>query len=315
MVRTSHPVLRCLAVGALLCSAAAQAWEPTRPIQLVVGFTPGGGTDAVARAFSLASVGHLPVPVVVVNKPGAAGTLAAESVVASKGDGYTLMIGGGSESTVSPHATKVKYSLASFKAIANLVRLRVVLVAPASGPAKTFEQYVAYAKAHPGKVSFGTSGPLSQHQVSMVVLNRSAGIETTPIPFKGDSESLVAMLGGQIDAAFMSPDQVQAYAEDGRIRILAINGDARWDQMPGVPTFKELGITFPIDNLKGVMAPATIPAEIYDYYALRIKQVYDSDAFKAALKRFNVEGAYMDGPTFEKNLNDISDTVKAAIAK
>jgi len=311
----THLVLRSLAACALSWSMSAQAWEPTRPIQIVVGFTAGGGTDAVARAFSMASAGHIPVPVVVVNKPGAAGTLAAESVVASKGDGYTLMIGGGSESTVSPHATKVKYSLGSFKAIANLVRLRVVLVVPSSGPAKTFEQFVAYAKAHPGKVSFGTSGPLSQHQVSMVVLNRSAGIETTPIPFKGDSESLVAMLGGQIDGAFMSPDQVQAHVEDGRLRILAINGDARWDQMPNVPTFKELGITFPIDNLKGLMAPATISPDIYDYYAVRIKQVYDSEAFKTALKRFNVEGAYMDGPTFEKNLNDISDTVKATFAK
>lgn len=305
----------CMFAGAFIAGHAG-AWEPKRPIQIVVGFSPGGGTDVIARALATAAQETMPVPLVVINRPGASGVIAAEFVANAAPDGYTLLVAGGSESTSLPNHQQVPYNLGtSFRPIVHVIRLRMMVVVRSDSKIRTFKDLVATAKANPGKLAYGTSGVGSLTHSMMMVVNKVAGIDTFHVPYKGDAPVVTALIGDQIQVGTGSPDQFKPWIDSGKVIPLALSSNDRFPGYPDVPTLKELGYDIYLENMKGIVAPAGLPDDIYAYLHERLKKTMETDTFKALVARANYEVQYMDGPTFGKNMQNMSDTIASALKK
>ncbi len=299
-----------------ILAGGAHAWEPTKPINLVVGFSAGGGTDVIARALAAGAKETIPVPVVVLNRPGASGVIAAESVAKAAPDGYTLLIAGGSESTSLPNHREVPYKLdKDFRPIVHLIRLRMMIVARADSNIRTFDDLLKQARANPGKLAYGTSGVGSLTHSMMLAVDKAAGVETLHVPYKGDANVVTALVGGEIQIGTGSPDQYKPWIDAGKVIPLTLSSNDRFPGYPQVQTLKELGYDVYLENMKGVVAPAGLPDDIYNYLLDRFKKAMDTDAFKQAVARSNFEVQYMDGPTFAKNMQAMSNTIAAAMKK
>lgn len=309
-------VLSVCMLAAAFVAGNAGAWEPNRPIQVVVGFSPGGGTDVIARALSTAAQETMPVPLVVVNRPGASGVIAAEFVANAAPDGYTLLVAGGSESTSLPNHQKVPYNLGtSFRPIVHVIRLRMMVVVRSDSKIRTFKDLVAFAKANPGKLNYGTSGVGSLTHSMMMVVNKVAGIDTFHVPYKGDAPVVTALIGDQIQIGTGSPDQFKPWIDSGKVIPLALSSTDRFPGFPDVPTLKELGYDIYLENMKGIVAPAGLPDDVYTYLHDHLKKTMETDTFKTLVARANYEVQYMDGPTFGKNMQNMSNTIAAALKK
>ena len=302
-------------VGTALLAGPAAAWEPTKPIQLVVGFSPGGGTDVIARAIAAGAQEVMPQPMVVINRPGASGVIAADSVARAAPDGYTLLVAGGSESTSLPNHQQVSYKQSSFRPIGHVIRLRTMVVVKNDGKIKTFQDLVAAAKANPGKMAYGTSGVGSLTHSMMLMVNKAAGIDTFHVPYKGDADVVTALIGDQIQIGLGSPDQFKSWIDSGKVVPLTLSSNDRYPGLPNVPTLKELGYDIYLENMKGVVAPAGLPDAAYTYLNETLRKAMETQSFRNIVARSNFEVQYMDGPTFARTMASMSDGIAAALKK
>ncbi len=291
------------------------AWEPNRPIQLIVGFSPGGGTDVIARAIAAGMQDVLPQPMVVVNRPGASGVIAADAVAKAAPDGYTLLVAGGSESTSLPNHQQVSYKQSSFRPIGHVIRLRMMMVVKNDGKIKSFQDLVRFAKANPGKMAYGTSGVGSLTHSMMLMVNKAAGIDTFHVPYKGDAEVVTGIIGDQVQIGLGSPDQFKSWIDAGKVIPLTLSSNDRFPGMPNVPTLKELGYDIYLENMKGVVAPAGLPDEVYNALNEKLRRAMETQAFKNIVTKSNFEVQYMDGPTFARTMAAMSDGIAAALKK
>jgi len=311
-------VTACLIAGLQLTGGGADAasWEPKKPIQLIVGFAPGGATDLIARAIATGAQEIMPVPIIVMNRPGAGGVIAAEFVAKAAPDGYTLLIAGGSESTAIPNHQKVGYSVTgSFRPIIHLVRLRIMINVRADSGFKSFNDLVTYAKANPGKLAYGNGGTGGLTHSTMLLVNKIANINTFDVPYKGDSEVVTALMSNQIQIVPVSPDQVKPWIDSGKVRPLAVTSNDRFPGYPDVPTLKELGYDIYLENMKGLVAPAGLSDEAYTYLHDYFKKAMESNAFKSLAARGDYEVTYMDGPAFGKAMQSMSNAIASALKK
>ena len=295
--------------------ALGSSWEPTKPIQLVVGFSPGGGTDVIARAIAAGTQEVMPQPMIVVNRPGASGVIAADAVSKAPADGYTLLVAGGSESTSLPNHQQVSYKQTSFRPIGHVIRLRMMMVVKNDGKIKSFQDLVKFAKANPGKMAYGTSGVGSLTHSMMLMVNKAAGIDTFHVPYKGDAEVVTSIIGDQVQIGLGSPDQFKSWIDAGKLIALTLSSNDRFPGMPNVPTLKELGYDIYLENMKGVVAPAGLPDEVYTYLNDRLRKAMETQAFKNIVAKSNFEVQYMDGPTFARTMASMSDGIAAALKK
>lgn len=304
-------------IGALVAavltgvSAPAQAqtaWKPDRPIQLIVGFQAGGGTDVTARMVAQAAEGIIPVPVIVVNKPGAAGALPAEFVARAEPDGYTILVGGGSESTTLPHYTKSNYALSDFRGIARVNREHMVLVTRKGSGLDNVEKLVQQAKANPSKLSYGSSGHGGILQAGFQALETAAGIELSHVPYRGGAHALQSVLGGHLDMTFITPSEARGQLEAGAIHALATTSD-RSSSIPDVPSLQELGYKVNIENMKGLMIPAKTPDHIAAYLEESFRKVIQSERMKEIAQKSGFEVSYLDGPAFKAAMDETSQAV------
>lgn len=302
-------------VGSALLAGPAAAWEPTKPIQLVVGFSPGGGTDVIARAIAAGAQEVMPQPMVVINRPGASGVIAADSVARATPDGYTLLVAGGSESTSLPNHQQVSYKQTSFRPIGHVIRLRTMVVVKNDGRIKTFQDLIAAAKANPGKMAYGTSGVGSLTHSMMLMVNKAAGIDTFHVPYKGDADVVTALISDQIQIGLGSPDQFKSWIDNGKVIPLTLSSNDRYPGLPNVPTLKELGYDIYLENMKGVVAPAGLPDAAYTYLNETLRKAMETQSFRNIVARSNFEVQYMDGPTFAKTMASMSDGIAAALKK
>lgn len=302
-----------LLVGSALLAGSAAAWEPTKPIQLVVGFSPGGGTDVIARAIAAGAQEVMPQPMVVINRPGASGVIAADLVARAAPDGYTLLVAGGSESTSLPNHKQLSYKQSDFRPIGHVIRLRVMVVVKNDGKIKTFHDLVAAAKANPGKMAYGTGGVGSLTHSTMLMVNKAAGIDTFDVPYKGDAEVVTALLSEQIQIGVGSPDQFKGLIDTGKLIPLALSSNDRYPGMPSVPTLKELGYDIYLENMKGLVAPAGLPDAVYTYLNEMLRKAMETQTFRNAVNKSNFEVQYMDGPTFARTMASMSDGIAAAL--
>ena len=264
-MRNKWIVLAAAALAALSADAVSAQTFPTRPIRVLVGFSPGGPADVMARLIGQRMTQSLGRPIVVENRPGAGGTIAARAVAESEPDGYTLLLGNTSTLIISPLMFKnVGYdALKAFTPIARLGTTSDILVTNPGFPAKTLAQLIAYAKANPGKLNYSTPGIGTPPHLIGEMLKLRAGVETVHVPYKSGGQSIQAVIAGEVQFTFENPAIALPLVQAGVVRALAVTSAARDPQAPDVPTLVEGGLPgFVSVSFTGVVGPAGIPGDI-----------------------------------------------------
>jgi tripartite-type tricarboxylate transporter receptor subunit TctC len=278
--------------AAFVHGAFGQANYPTRPITMVVGFAPGGGTDTVARIVAQkvsASVGQ---SVVVENKPGAGGSVATDHVAKSAPDGYTILLGSVGSLAVAPHLiAKLPYDpLRDLAPITMAVVFANVLVVQPSVPAKTLAEFVKLAKDKPGTLTYGSSGIGGAGHLAGELLKIMARIDIVHVPYKGGGPAMRGMLGGEIQAIFATPVSSGAQIKAGKVRAIATTGATRSAYLPDVPTVAESGYPgYEATNWYAYMAPAGTPKEIVSRLHRELVQALNAPDVRVQLEKQGVE--------------------------
>jgi tripartite-type tricarboxylate transporter receptor subunit TctC len=291
-----------LAALALGTSVAFAQDYPSRPITLIVPFPPGGVADNVARPVAIALSKQLGQTVIIENKQGAGGGIGMASAAKAKPDGYTLLLALSSISVI-PEADKVlgrapMFQLDQLLPIARFTADPVVLAVRAESPWKTYAEFVAFAKANPKKLNYGSSGNYGTMHVPMELLGSGAGIALTHVPFTGAAPAVTALLGGTLDAIASGPSTVVQHVKAGKLRVLATWGTERHPALPDVPTLRELGVATEYAQWSGLFAPAGTPEPVLAALRKASREVQDDAAFKLAFVTLQTPLAYLDAPAF-----------------
>lgn len=289
------------AVAALLLAAgavAAQDW-PGKPIRLLVGSSPGGGTDAMARAVADKLGPALKVPVVVENRPGASNTLAADAT-AKATDGHTLLMGVSTAHAIAPHLLKLSYDNARDLVPVVLVgSVPNVLVATNNLAADSVAALVKLAKAEPGKINYASSGAGSTQHLAGEIFKDAAGVDIVHVPYRGSGPALVDLIGGQVQVSFDTMPSVIGHIRNGKVKPLAVAAPQRNPQLPQVPTMKEAG--FPgveIGAWYGIYMPASTPKAVQDKVHAEVMKVLAMPDTRARLEAIGAEVGAMTQQQF-----------------
>ena len=305
-----------LGLSTLALPAWAQEWRPTQPITILVGFAPGGSADQIARQLSFAAKDIIPVPVLVVNRVGAAGAIAAQATADARPDGYTLFVGGGSETTSVGHFNALTYDpRKSFVPVIKVSRAPSILAVKADSRFTDIKALLAEAKTAPEKVSYGSTGEGGIFHATALVLEKQSGIKLLHVPYKGAADSMNALLGGQVDAAFGAYEEMKPMIDAGRVRPLALFSRSRLPALPNVPTMMEVGVPVALDNMKGLMAPAGLPPHIHRYLHDSFRKAMQTELWKDYVAKSGLTQDYMDGPSFQKEIVDGYELIGKAIAR
>ncbi|MET1085174.1 MAG: tripartite tricarboxylate transporter substrate binding protein [Burkholderiales bacterium] len=237
-------LIRPLAIIALLAAsmvASAQTW-PTKNVRVLVGAPPGGGTDIIARVLADKFAAAFGQPVIVENRPGASNTIAADLTAKAPPDGHTLLVATTTGQAIAPHLMKLGYDpLKGLAPVALIATVPNVLVVNNDVPAKTVKELVALVKAAPDKYSYGSSGPGSTQHLAGEAFAHALGLKMVHVPYKGSSQALTDLLGGQIQMAFDTTSSAISHITSGKVRPLAVMSPKRSPQLPNVPTLAEAG--------------------------------------------------------------------------
>jgi len=293
-----------LAVAALPAVAQAPAW-PTKAVRIVVGFAPGGTTDVMARTLAQALTEALGQTVIVDNKPGASGNLAAGEVIKAAPDGYTLLIAPTSVETANPSLFKSNLLPSRDLApVMSIGRTQMYLIARPTLDVKDAKQLVALAKSQPGKLSYASSGTGTPPQLAGELFKQSTGTFITHIPYRGAAPALQDVMASQADIAF-DPGIAFPHIKAGRVKLLAVASDKKSPFFPDVPTYADLGIqNASLDIWFGVWAPLNVPAEITARLTRELNKALAAPALKQRFGDLGAEPVALDTPAFKKLLAD-----------
>jgi tripartite-type tricarboxylate transporter receptor subunit TctC len=312
-MNTLHRWLLAGAVGFASSVVAAQPF-PSRPVTLIVPWPAGGSTDQVMRALAISTEKHLGQTIVIENRPGAGGTLGAQAMVSAKPDGYTL-----TQVPITvfriPHTTKVGYDpLADLTYLIGVSGYTFGVVVRTESPWKTWAELVAYAKANPGKLSYGTPGAGTSLHVTMEDIAHRYGIQWTHVPFKGNADSMQALLGGHIDA---SADATGwgAHVDSGRMRLLATWGEKRTKRWPTTPTLKELGYDVVSTSPYGIAGPKGMDANVAKVLHDAFRKGMEDTAHMQAMEKYDQDLMYLSSDDYAKFARETYAAEKAAMAR
>jgi tripartite-type tricarboxylate transporter receptor subunit TctC len=288
-------VLACALALALSQGVPALAQSNlNKPIKLVVPFGPGGPTDVSARIVAQVLQAALAQSVVIENRPGAGGALGTKSVAAAEPDGATLLIGTSATLGVVPALMKNPgYDpIRSFAPVAKIADSTLVLVTPASFPASSVKEFIAYAKANAGKLSYASAGVGNQTQLLAELFKSKAGIDVVHVPYKSGAEMVTAILGEQVQMAFPDVSILIPLIRDGKLKALAVTSALRHPQLPDVPTMIESDIPdYVMTFWSGVVAPAGTPAEIVEKLNGAINDGLKSPAMRDNLAKVGAQAS------------------------
>ena len=259
-----HLVAGAAALPAVSRITWAQAY-PTRPVRIIVGFPAGGGVDILARLMGRWLSERLGHQFVIENQPGAGTNIATEAVVNASPDGYTLLMAGASNAINATFYDKLNYNfIRDIAPVAGIARGAFVLLVNPSLPAKTFLEFLAYAKANPAKVNMASSGSGTTSHIAGELFKMMAGVNMLHVPYRGDVPAITALLGGQAQVYFGTLSGSIEYIRSGKLRALAVTTATRSEMLPDVPTIGEFVPGYEASTWYGVGAPKATPAEIID---------------------------------------------------
>lgn len=280
LVRRSLMAMLVVAAGALP-AAHAQSW-PSKPVRVIVNFPPGGAADQIARMVGTPLAEALGQPVLIENRAGAGGNLGGEVVAKAPADGYTLLMSSGGMVSVNPHIyARMAFDPAKdLTPVAAAARVLVFLVAKPAVPANNIKDFIAYAKANPGKLSYGSPGTGSSPHLAGEMFKSQAGLFAVHVPYRGAAPALQDLLGGQLDYLF-DPGIGLQHVRAGRLKMLAVGSPKRSALFPDVPTLNEAGLTgFDADTVFGFYAPSGTPAEVVARLNREINRILGTPAVK-----------------------------------
>ena len=298
-----NPIRRRLAGAAALAllattaapSAFAQGGYPDKPITMMVGAAPGGTTDIAARMLAEPLGKALGQTVVVDNRAGASGALAAIAVKRAEADGYTILMQYSGYHVITPHIQKSQWDLKDLRPVANVLTAPQLIVVREGVPIKTTAELIAYAKKNPGKLSFASSGNGSLQHVTGVMLEQQAGIQMIHVPYKGTGPALQDLLGGQVDLTFGTPPPFMPFIASGKLRAVAVTGKERLPSLPDVPTAAQAGLpNLDAGSWFAVFAPAKTPQAVVDRLTTTIAKIMATPEFKKKAAELGAVADYMN---------------------
>lgn len=298
---------------ATLGLAHAQGF-PARPIKLIVAFPAGGPTDITMRSLADNASKILGQPVIIENKPGAGGSLPAQQLQTSAPDGYTL-----AQIPLGvfrlPYTTKISWDpVKDIAYVINVTGYAFGLVVPADSPLKTWTHFVAWAKANPGRLTYGSTGTLTSPHLTMELIAQKLGLQLQHIPYKGSADLMQAIAGGHIMAAADSTG-FAPLVEAGKIRVLNTWGAERLAKFPDAPTLKELGLDLVQNSPFGIGAPRGTPPAVVKRLHDAFKQAMEQDNYKTALARYDMVPMYMSTAGYSKFAQETFAREKALVEK
>jgi len=291
--------------------AAAQAQYPNRPIHIVVGFTPGGGNDIIARIFGQKLSESLGQPVIIENKPGAGAILATEYVARSAPDGYTLLVGASGAMVINPAVyEKLSYDTPrDFKAVSELGSFPLILIVNAKSPFKSLADLVAYAKANPDKANYSSSS--AAFQLATELFKQKTGVPMQMIPYKGANDSVTAVISGEVTATIADAGPVTSQVNGGNVRALAVAAPTRAESLPDVPTMKEAGADVEAVLWSGIFVPAATPPEIVAKLEAEFVRIARLPDVVSRLKLLNIDSVGNSSEEFSRIIADDLERWKA----
>lgn len=294
-------VLATLAAG-FAGSAGAASW-PERPITLIVPFPAGGGTDTFARPLAQQLTMQLGQSVVIDNKGGAGGTVGAGVAAKARPDGYTFFMGGAHHALAPSLYKSLNYNIQKdFVPVALVAQPpQVVVINATKLPVKTLQEFIAYAKQHPGDINFGTAGKGSTHHLAGELFAMQTGLKLVDVPYQGAGPMLTALIGGQVDLAFDGLGSSSGHIRSGAIKPLAVAADKRSPSLPDVPTAAEAGVpNYVVSTWYAIWAPAGTPQEAVDRMTAEITKALNTPKIKETWESNGTAIPTLTGPAFGK---------------
>lgn len=308
-----NPTRRAVLVGCTLASLAlapalaqAQSAWPTKPVKIVVPYPPGGAVDQVTRKIAQKLTEQTGQPFFVENKAGATGTIGASQVAQSPADGYTLLANDTTYSLLPHVFKKLPWDYErDLVPVAGFNFAPVTLAVAADSKFKTLQELLAFAKANPSKLYYGTGGAGSMPHFATEALRTAAKIDITHVPYKGAGEATLALLSGTIDFQMASTPGVMNQVKGGKMRLLAVSGDKRLKALPDVPTFKELGLKqYGVINFTGLWTPKGTPPTVMARLQKEIEVAMASADFQTFADNLGAVPISVGGSVFAKMLRD-----------
>ncbi|HEY7244546.1 MAG TPA: tripartite tricarboxylate transporter substrate binding protein [Xanthobacteraceae bacterium] len=251
---------------AIAAAVARTAWAldyPMRPVRVVVGFTAGGGTDLLARLMGQWLTKRLGQPFVIENKPGAGGNLGTEAVVRAPPDGYTLLFANTNNAINATLFKKLNFNfMRDTAAVASIIRFPNVMVVHPAVPAKNVPEFIAYAKANPGKINMASAGNGGAPHVAGELFKMMTGVDMVHVPFRGAAQAMIALIAGQVQVMFATLPESIAHIRAGELRALAVTTATRSDALPELPTVADFVPGYEASAWQGLVAPKGTPPEI-----------------------------------------------------
>jgi tripartite-type tricarboxylate transporter receptor subunit TctC len=283
-----------------LVPASAQVDYPTRPIRIVVGFTPGGGNDIIARVVGQRLQESLGQPVIIENKPGAGAILATEYVARSAPDGYTLLVGASGAMVINPAVyEKLSYdTMRDFKPVSELGSFPLIMIVNAGSPFKSVADLVSYAKANPDKANYSSSS--AAFQLATELFKQKTGAPMQMIPYKGANDSVTAVISGEVTATIADAGPVTSQVSGGMARALAVAAPKRAESLPDVPTMKEAGADVEAVLWSGIFVPAATPPEIVSKLEAEFIRIARMPDVISRLKLLNIDSVGSSSEEFSR---------------
>jgi len=314
MFRRTFALASLGAAAAVAAATPATAQEfPAEPIEFIVPWSPGGGSDTLMRIVSNHIEPYLGQPMPVINMPGVSGTLGLEEATKREADGYTVaQVHEGL--LVSHHTDITEVNWDDFEPIAALTSSPQIVVTNADRPYETFEEFVAYAKENPGEVKVGVTLAGVPH-LHMAMIEEAAGIEFSYVGFEGTGERIRGLVGGHIDAAMGDIASAGEFVANGDLRFLAAGSNERLEQAPEVPTLMELGYDLELSVNRGIVAPTGTPPARIDVVETALEELQGDEAYVEALNNAGAEAVFRDQEAYRSYLETLDATVARLASK
>jgi tripartite-type tricarboxylate transporter receptor subunit TctC len=289
--RARNALLAAALVFASVCTVSAQENYPARPIRVLIPFPPAGASDTIGRSLADPLSAQLGQPIVVDNRPGAAGRLATEMLARAEADGYTLLVGGVGPMSISPAVyRKLPYdTLRDFTPITLAGEIINVMVVHPGSAVKTVAEFIEWRRKRGGEVRYGSSGPGQLDHLAGEFFQRLAGIPLTHVPYKGGGPALIDLIAGDLQLMFSTYVVALPHVKSGRLRALAVTTAQRQALLPDLPTVAETLPGFGVSNWNGIFAPAKTPAPIADRLLAEVRKALASSEVKRRQNNSGIE--------------------------